>query len=202
MPLNITKPVEEPRWATDPSDPLLVATPPELKKDEGWLVEKSPVQYWNYLLRWIWYWIEYYRNLTDIGFAEFDAVVHSDPLLGSDATLIAAIARVGAGSKILVIESQTVNLTPIVVNKVLEIVMKPSVAILKGTSATGLSITSSGVRIKGGNITGFNAGGNKGISIDVAATKVMIGEVAFLNNTLDYDDPSFTAVVYGCSFSA
>jgi hypothetical protein len=196
--LNQTKPLDEPIWATNP-DPTLIATPIEAKQEVGWIVEKPPVQYMNWLFKYIWEWISYFQTLTDIGLQEYDAVVHSTS--GTDETLQEAIDRVSAGAKILVLESQVVDDDPILVDKFVEIVLKPGVEIEKGTSTEGLSITASGVRIKGGSVSGFIGAGDKGIVIDVAATRVKLGEIDFSNNETDYEDPSGTAAVYGCCFS-
>lgn len=74
------------------------------------------------------------------------------------ANLAAALSDVAilAGSKILVTESQTINTSSISISKNnIEIIGLPAVTYTSGTSATGITIAASGVRIKGLRFSGF-----------------------------------------------
>lgn len=194
----VTKPTDTPEWASDPG--AAIVSPPQLKREAGWIVEKPPHQYMNWWMYYVYLWIVYFENRSD-AYQQYDAIVKTGSL-GTHTTLTAAIAAVSAGARILVAETQVVNTSAIVVDKAVEIVLNPSIEIQKGTSAQGLSITASGARIKGGKVTGFVTAGNKGIVVDAAATRVKIGEVDFSGNDTDIDDQSGMAAIYGCHYSA
>lgn len=197
-----SKPAEKPKFA-DSVPGTLIATPSGAKQDAGWAVEKPPVQYMNWIHKWTYKWLLFFENRIDALEQEYDVVVNSAAGKGTHDTLALALADVAvvAGMKVLVMENQTINTSALTVSKAVEIVFKPNVGIVKGTSATGLNITAAGTRIRGGKITGFIGAGDKGIVVDAAASRVKIGEVDFSGNETDVDDQNGGSAIYGCHFS-
>ena len=59
----LTKPTEIPRWATDPG--AGISTPPEAKKDSGFIIEVPPYQWFNWLHHFQYEWIKYFEDKTD-----------------------------------------------------------------------------------------------------------------------------------------
>lgn len=130
-------------------------------------------------------------------FAHFDAVVGSaDYCTHTD--LASAIAAVSAGASILVISSLTLNSTVTVNKNDIEISLKPGVVLSKGTATTGILISNSGCRLRGGKVSGFGAGGDKAISIGSGGTSAMLRDIRFTGNTTDVDDANDLASVLGC----
>lgn len=64
---DIVKPSEKPRWATDML--AAVTTPPIAKQDIGWIVEYPPHQFFNWLHRKSYDWLNYFeaKGDTDLG---------------------------------------------------------------------------------------------------------------------------------------
>jgi len=62
--MALTKPSTKPRWASDPTTPAFVAEPSETKKSEGWIVEKPPLNYFNWLLKGAFDWFKYLDPFT------------------------------------------------------------------------------------------------------------------------------------------
>lgn len=60
---DLAKPSEKPRWATDPL--AAITTPPSGKQDLGWIVEYPPHQFFNWLARKSYDWINYFEAKTD-----------------------------------------------------------------------------------------------------------------------------------------
>lgn len=99
------------------------------------------------------------------------------------ANLAAALADVTlvAGSRVLVVSNETVDTAPITLSKTNWLVeFLPGVTFTQGTSTTGLSITASGVRIKGGRFLNFTT---TAINIDAAAQNNFVTECRFANCT-------------------
>lgn len=126
----------------------------------------------------------------------YDAIVGSG---GTHATLAAAIAAASAGWKILVISNETISAGVVIDVANIQIDFKPGVTLSKGGSATeALDIDGvEGVRINGGRISGFNAGGNAGIRIRSDANYAMIRDTRFDDCTAAIDDSSSTSSIVG-----
>lgn len=60
---DIAKPAEKPKWATGGS--AAVTTPPSGKQDLGWVIEYPPHQFFNWLAKWTYRWIEYFEAKGD-----------------------------------------------------------------------------------------------------------------------------------------
>ena len=197
------EPTDLPRWSsTVAADPAYVVEPAEGNKDTGFVPGKPLRVTMNWILSTIYLWIVYFQSKVNAYSQEYDVIVNTtDPTKGTHASLTAALADAGviAGMKILVVDAQTVNISAIVVSKAVEIVFKPLAGLTAGTSANGLSITTTGVRVKGGKISGFSG---YGVQVDAAANRVKLGEIDFQTNTTDIDDQNGNSVNWGCSFSS
>lgn len=62
--MTLTKPSVKPRWASDPSDVAFVTEPSETKKSEGWVIEKPPLNWFNWLLVMIYNWLKFLDPFT------------------------------------------------------------------------------------------------------------------------------------------
>jgi hypothetical protein len=120
-------------------------------------------------------------------YALYDAVVGSAAYC-TDASISAAVSRVSAGARILVVEDQALNTTVTVSKANLRIELKGGVTVSKGTATTGFSVTASGFEMCGGRVTGFAAAGNKALNFSALATYGKVWGVRFLNNDTDIDD--------------
>lgn len=125
------------------------------------------------------------------GFVGYDAVVGDLSIIGvTHSTLKAAIddAAILAGAKILVIGSETINITPDVNKDDLTIEFKGSATLTKGTANTGLLISSDGVKVLNGRFASFSVGGDKAISIAATFQYCMIRNIRFLNCDTEIED--------------
>lgn len=199
----IQKPSKLPRWAdTVTGDPAYIQEPAEGRKDTGWPVGKPERVYMNWLQNLFYQWILYFQSRSDAYSQEYDAIVNTtDSSKGTHATLKLALADAAIldGMKILVVDNQTVNTSPVLVDKAVEIVFKPFAGLSAGTSTNGMNITASGARVKGGLFSGFT-----GYAINIAsgASRVKVGEVDFQGNTTDVNDLNGNAAIYGSTFSS
>jgi hypothetical protein len=202
MPL-ITRPSLLPRWAdTVEADPTKVLEPPDGKKDIGWIVEKPPHQWENWLRLLTYQWIAYFERKTDIASRDIDFVVGTG-VSSTHAFLQDAIDDAVPGQKILVASSAAVAATINVNQNNLEIIFKPGVTYTQQSTTTPcLYITGTNVRIKGGTFNGFSTGVSPtAIHIDAAAVRAKLFDINFTNNTVDIDDDSESASILGCTFS-
>jgi hypothetical protein len=60
---NLTKPSERPEWATGIAAD--VQTPPAPKQETGWIVEIPPHQFFNWMQKFNFEWLQYFENKTD-----------------------------------------------------------------------------------------------------------------------------------------
>jgi hypothetical protein len=124
---------------------------------------------------------------------QYDAVVGlASNSKTTHSTLAAAVAAVAAGGSILVADSEALAATVVVATNNVEIVLAPGVVISNNGAGTGISITGTGCRIKGGKISGFTTA----ISIALAAIPSLIGEIRFASNTTDINDLSGSGTTY------
>lgn len=93
-----------------------------------------------------------------------------------------AVAAIVAGDRVRVAEDQTIDATLTVAVADVQIDVDPVVAITKGSAATGLVLNARGVRLRGGKVSGYTAGGDVGIHIGSAATGCTVADVVFLNS--------------------
>jgi hypothetical protein len=133
-------------------------------------------------------------NLSGAG--GYDAVVGSGP----DAThtsLALALAAVGAGSRILQAQNETVDTMIVVSLNNIQIDFKPGVTLSKGTATKGLQLTGDGIRINGGRFSGFSTAGDKAIEIAAGADYAMIRDTRFANCDTEIDDLNGAASLSG-----
>lgn len=118
-----------------------------------------------------------FANATsDTGSSEYDAIVGT---VGVDqganySTLKAALDNAVDGWKILVLRSETISSTPIVLTNKTEIIFKPGVSFTKGTSNIGLQINGNDCRVHNGRFVTFNTVGDFGIKVNTGALRAHI----------------------------
>lgn len=196
------KPAKKPEWADGAS---AIIEPSDAKKALGWVVEKPPHQFFNWLFNLIWQWIVYFELITDATQAEadtnqsrvlagFDAIVGAESY-ATDATIAAAITRLSAGARILVLDSFALA-APIAMSKAnMELVLKPGVIISAGVATTGFTISAAGCMIRGGKISGFSS---FGIDVGSGGLRFAARDIWFSGNGTDVNDPNDLATELGC----
>lgn len=218
------KPLKKPEWASGGSAEIIEPGP--AKKLLGWIVEKPPFQFFNWLFNTIYLWVNYFEESTDdleAGLtqeiedrgtavsdeaatraatdtallnklqAAFDAIVGA-AAYATDATMAAAITRLSAGARILVLDSFALA-APVVMSKAnMEIVLKPGVIISAGAATTGFTISAAGCIIRGGKISGFT----NGIDVGASGAQFMARDIWFASNTTEVNDPNDLASIVGC----
>ena len=172
------KPSAKPEWATDGG--ALVTEPPSPKKAQGWIVEKPPVRYWNWLLKFQYLWIDYLENMTDRISSEYDAIVGSIAS-ASYSTIEAAIT---AGAKNILVISPITLTQDVTLGNDVTIRFKPLATITKGGTATrGLIVDGRRVRIYDGRMLGFTGGSDIGVLLTVNAKDCLVSGTMFQNAT-------------------
>lgn len=106
-----------------------------------------------------------------------------------------AIDAASPGSTIRITEDQTVDEMVEVDKSELTIEFDSGVEFLKGTAATGMSISGDRCNIKGGRFSGFSATGN--IAISTSGNYTLISGGRFADNETDLDDISGTTATQG-----
>lgn len=130
------------------------------------------------------------------GASGYEAVVGS--VTGAThATLTAAIAAVGVGSRILVASGETIDSTIVVNKNNLQIDFKPGVSMAKGTATKGLQITGDGVRLNGGRFSGFSTAGDKAIEVAAGADYAIIRDTRFASCDTEINDLNGAASISG-----
>lgn len=130
-------------------------------------------------------------NLPVSSFVEYDAVIGNISTIGvTHLTLKSALDddAVTAGSKILVIKSETLNITPEITKEDITIEFKGASTLIKGTATVGLLISANGAKIKNGRFSGFSTGGDKAISIAPTFKYCMIRDIRFASCDTEIDD--------------
>lgn len=170
----LSKPAEKPEWATDGAADVL--TPSAGKQILGWISEKPPYQWFNWLAKFTYLWINYFENVTDRVGAEFDAVVGS-VTAATHTTIEAAIA---AGAKNILVISPITLTTDVTLGDDVTIRFKPLATITKGGTATrGLILDGRRSRVYDGRMIGFTAGGNIGVLLTANAKDCLVSGTMF-----------------------
>lgn len=198
------KPTSRPLWTYGNASPGAVRTEPTGgRKLSGWGPSERPShQEFNWLLYNMGYeWLTYLEAATDqtlglLGVTDAYVGLVGNPL-ATYTDINVALAAVNPGARIQILDSLAIATTVQVTKANVEIVMKPGVTLSKGGATTCLQISASGVRIKGGRIAGFNAGGDIGVLIDSGSNYSLIGEIRFSGNTQDISDLNNTGASYG-----
>lgn len=238
-----TKPLVKPEWATGGG--AAVIEPGAVKKGLGWIVEKPPHQFFNWLHKLTYDWIFYFEEKTDELQAQVDGVdgdlaaeivariadvdaeeaariaavsaeattrgtadtlltnriaLAYDGIVGAGAgctyaTIAAAITALSAGARILVADSFALTASVALSKADMEIILKPGVVLSQSGGATSaFTTTASGIKIRGGKISGFASG----ILVSPGSTDLMVRDVRFASNTEDVTDAGELASVLGC----
>ncbi len=186
------KPVSKPDWTS--ANPSVRAEPTGSKKNSGWGISERPArEYMNWLFFNIDEWIDYFEEVTDNFGPLYAAVVGT----GFYADINAAVAAVGAGDRILVLESATVNAVQVLSKNRLQIDFQPGVVYTKGSATAALQVQADYVRINGGEFKDFSGGGDSGIVVDAAADYTKIRDSHFKNCTSDVSDSGANTSIEG-----
>ncbi len=180
----LAKPAEKPEWATDLAADVI--TPSAGKQILGWISEKPPYQWFNWLAKFTYLWINYFENVTDRVGSEFDAVVGSTTA-SSHSTIEAAIA---AGAKNILVISPITLTTNVTLGDDVTIRFKPLATITKGGTATrGLILDGRRSRVYDARLLGFTVGGDIGILLTANAKDCLVSSTMFqLGTTLTVSD--------------
>lgn len=188
-----TKPSDHIDW-TDGS-PSKITEPSSGKKLLGWTAGERPAfQYMNWLFWQLNNWDEYFETVTDLLIAQapsYDAVV--DGTTYADLNAVMADVSIAQGSRILIAIALTVNTIQQLTKNNCVVDFKPGITWTNGTANTGLQISATGSRIRGGRLSGFTTG----ILIDSGSNYTLIGEFRFAGNTNDIVDNNETGTSYG-----
>lgn len=170
----LSKPAEKPEWATDGAADVL--TPSAGKQVLGWISEKPPYQWFNWLAKFTYLWINYFENVTDRVGAEFDAVVGSTPA-STHTTIEDAIT---AGAKNILVISPIVLTVNVTLGNDVTIRFKPLATITKGGAATrGLILDGRRIRVYDGRMLGFSGGGDVGVELTANAKDCLVSGTMF-----------------------
>lgn len=175
----LSKPVERPEWATDGGADVM--TPSGAKQVLGWISEKPPFQWFNWLHKWTYLWLIYFENVADRVDSQFDAVVGS----GSACTHSTLEAAITAGAKnILVVNALTLTADVTINQNDTTIHFKPGATITKGGTATrGLILDARRIRVYDGRMLGFTAGPDIGVLLTANAKDCLVTGTMFQNAT-------------------
>lgn len=184
MPLFPSKPTQDTSW-TDGSAPK-VTDPGSTKKALGWTVnERPPFQFINWLFWALNAWKVYFDGTLDLlKVANIKYVATVGAGAGcSHATIAAALADVNvpAGSTILVVDSVTLNTTVQISKNDITLEFLNGVTYTNGTAGTGIRVSATGARIKGGRFSGFTTA----ISVDAAQNYNFVQGCRFAGCTND-----------------
>jgi hypothetical protein len=91
---EIAKPAERPRWASDVSADVI--TPSGAKQDTGWVQEYPPLQYFNWLGKFTYEWLNYLERNADASFG--GAPIASVEIVSGLATLAGSVTSIDTES--------------------------------------------------------------------------------------------------------
>ena len=198
--MPLPKPSSKTLWTK--TNPGVRTEPSGAKKETGWAPNERPTaEHFNWLEYIMNEWVEYLESVTDdfIGYQSIYAAFVGTGGLATHATLNDAIMDVAAGSKILVMNSATINTVQSISKNRLEIEFMPNVIYTKGTSLTALQIQADYVKIRGGQFDLFNGGSDKAIIIDAGSDFTKIRDSHFKTCTVDIEDLAATTSIEGTS---
>jgi hypothetical protein len=184
-----TKPDALPKWAPTPSDPSYVVAPSDAKQELGWIGEKPPFQWFNWLQLKTYQWLKYFENRTDALLAQYDAVIGSGSY-ASHASLAALLADAGIASikNVIVIDHPAIDATIVLNQANMRIEFKRGAVLTKGAATTCLQIDADGVEILGAKFSGFNVSGDKPIQIQATKKNSLIFGCRFVDCVTDIED--------------
>lgn len=103
-------------------------------------------------------------------------------------TLQAALSDAQAGWKILVLQDQTINTTPVVADNNVEIVFKRGVSMIKGAANDGLQIDGNDCKVTNARFSSFNVGGDNGVVVSGGALRTYLDAPRFNDCDTNIDD--------------
>jgi hypothetical protein len=80
----MTKPTKYPEWATDVT--AIITEPTNTKKQQGWVAEKPPEGYFNWLQNLTYEWIKFFDEGGASGITSYDALSNLESLASTDLT--------------------------------------------------------------------------------------------------------------------
>lgn len=186
------KPSSKPAWTQ--SNPAVRTEPTGSKKNAGWGIGERPArEYENWLNFIMSEWIDYFEEVTDQFGSLYQAIVGT----GFYADINAAITAVAAGSRILVLDSATINTTQSISKNRIQIDFQPGVIYTKGTAAPALQVQADYCKINGGEFFNFSGGGDSAIIVDAGSDYTKIRDSHFRTCTTDVTDNAATTSIQG-----
>lgn len=185
----MAKPSSLPIWATDPG--AAIVNPGAAKNALGWVAELPPHEFFNHWQNLVYQWVSYFDGQIDAVAAQqnnYDAIVGVG---GTDATIAAALARVGSQSKILVTGDQVLS-ARVDIDSLTDLVIefKPGVQI---TTVDDIPVAfqisnANRVQIIGGRFVGFNNPGDVVFDVQATAKNTAFFQGYFFDNDLEIQD--------------
>lgn len=121
-------------------------------------------------------------STSPTGSNDYDAVVGNILNAGvTHADLKSALDNASDGWKILVLESETIDTVPVVLNDNIEVIFKRGVTFTRGAATIGLQIDGNDCKIVNGRFKDFSTGGDNGLKVSVGALRSYLDAPRFLN---------------------
>jgi hypothetical protein len=121
------------------------------------------------------------------GSNEYDKVVGNIANVGvTHSSLKLALDNASDGEKILVLEDETIDTTPVVNNNNIEIVFKRGVTLSRGTTTNGLEIDGNDCKLVNARFSGFSTAGDKAIIVN--GERAYLDAPRFLNCDTNIED--------------
>lgn len=134
------------------------------------------------------------------GSNEYDAVVGNVLMAGvTHGDLKSALDNASDGWKILILESEEIDTTPVVTKNDIELVFKRGATLEKGLAAIGLQVNGNDCKIVNARFLNFSVGGDNGLRINTGALRTYVQGARFANcatNTNDLGTQSFIDVEF------
>jgi len=128
-------------------------------------------------------------STSSTGSNDYDAVVGNVLTAGvTHADLKAALDNASDGWKILVLESETVDTVPVVLNDNIEVIFKRGVTFTRGAATIGLQIDGNDCKIVNGRFKDFSTGGDNGLKVSVGALRSYLDAPRFNNCATTVND--------------
>ena len=191
-----TKPTAKPAWTE--SNPAVRSEPSPSYKNTGWFSNLRPPYQ---IMNWLFYnigveWLTYFEQATDFLKA---AALPYDFTIGTggdfaDINAAMASVSVSAGARILIKNSLSLATTQQITKNNIEFIMGPGTALTDAGAGTGIRISATRSRIRGGKMSGFTV---QAILIDAASDYTMIGEMLFAANAADITDNNGKTAIFG-----
>lgn len=196
--MPLPKPSSKPDWTS--ANPTVRTEPSGSKKNSGWATNERPAyQFFNWLFFNIDEWIDYLESVTDafVGYQSIYSAFVGTGGLATHASINDAITDVPAGSKILVLNSATINTVQSISKNNITVEFKPGVIYTKGTAQYAIQVQADHAKIVDGIFEGFSGGSDAGIRVDNTSDFSKIRDCHFKNCTVGVDDQSVNGSLLG-----